>query len=170
MEISIRYIKVSLSKCESDRVCRSLPTGDSLDGRALQTASNGCQLSSAAITSRSSETGRVLQATFSKRFFFSPIIAGRLLFDGNLLAFLASDAIMDASSFVRLQELISRAGIEIERSCLRSMVALCRHLGNCDLFHHPSLPSPSTNNSFGESEIFPECESIRDQPSRAADR
>jgi hypothetical protein len=65
--------------------------------------------------------------------FLFPIVASRLLFDGSLLAFLASDAIMDASSFVRLRELISRAGIKIERSCLRSIVALCRHLGNFDL-------------------------------------
>jgi hypothetical protein len=44
-----------------------------------------------------------------------------------------SDAIVDALSFVRFRELILRAEIEIEQSCLRLMVALCRHLGNCDL-------------------------------------
>jgi hypothetical protein len=54
----------------------------------------------------------VLQAVF-----LSPIVADRFLFDGSLLAFLASDAIMDAWSFVRLRELISRAGTEIDRSC-----------------------------------------------------
>jgi hypothetical protein len=36
MEISIRYVKLSLSKCESDRACRSLPTSDILPGRALR--------------------------------------------------------------------------------------------------------------------------------------
>jgi hypothetical protein len=38
--------------------------------RRLQTASSGCKLSSAAMASRSSETGHGLQATFSKRLFF----------------------------------------------------------------------------------------------------
>jgi hypothetical protein len=83
----------------------------------LQTGSSDFELSSAATTSRSSSTGCGLQAMFSKRFFFSSCRKSAPV-RWEAADIFVSGAIVGASLFVRFRELISRAEIEIERSCL----------------------------------------------------